>query len=490
MEAEVGLPLPASRRARLQRPAPSRFGPRASSHRSGSRKIETPSAPPDPAVQRIEPHAVDQFGGALDIPNREVAGLPRLQRADAVEAAERAGGFAGDAGQALVDGEAEQRGRHVHRQQQRGERRGARIAVGGDRDGNAVAAQQVDRRLVRLADEIEGAGQQHGHGAGLGQGRDARLVDIFQVIGRLRAEPRRQRRAVQVGELLGVQLHRQAVRPGGLKHARDLFRREADGLAEGIDRVGQARGGDGRQHVAADEIDIGVFVATSLGRHRMGAEEGRRHRERPDLAQPPRRLQRLHLSNALQAVARFYLKRGDAFGDQRIDARQGRRQQLVLARGPRRLHGRDDAAARPRQLLVGGAGQAQLELVRAVAAMDDVGVAIDQARRDPAAGAIDNVGRRIGGRVGLRAGIDDVAAVRGDQALVDEAEAARSWWRGVRSSRGDRLAWVGSSALGREAQQPHSTTGTKLKLQVQQEYARKPVMVAERSSATQPARPW
>lgn len=377
-------------------------------------------------MQRIEPHPINQLGGTLDVPDGEVAGLPGLQRADPVEAAERAGGFAGDAGQALVDGETEQRGRHVHRQQQRGERRGAGIAVGGDRDGNAVPAQQVDRRLVRLADEIEGTGQQHGHGAGSGQGGGARLVDIFQVIGRLRAEPGGQCSTLLVGELLGVQLHRQAVRNGGLKHARDLLRCETDGLAEGIDRVGEARGGDGRQHVAADEVDIGVFVSGRLGRHRMGAEEGRRHRERPDLAQPPRRLQRLHLALAFQAVARFHLQGGDALGDQRIDARQGRRQQLVLARGPRRLHGRDDAAARPRQLLVGGAGQAQLELVRPVAAMDDVGVAIDQAGRDPAAGAVHDLGRRESGRLGLRAGIDDVAAATGDQAPVDEAEAARS----------------------------------------------------------------
>ena len=94
----------------------------------------TDRSPPHPLVQRIEPHPINQLGGTLDVPDGEVAGLPRLQRADPVEAAERAGGFAGDAGQALVDGEAEQRGRHVHRQQQRGERRGAGIAVGGDRD--------------------------------------------------------------------------------------------------------------------------------------------------------------------------------------------------------------------------------------------------------------------------------------------------------------------------------------------------------------------
>ncbi len=71
----------------------------------------------------------------------------------------------------------------------------------------------------------------------------------------------------------------------------------------------------------------------------------------------------------------------DAFGDQRVERGAGRLATSSSSRGgARRLHGRDDAAAGPGDLFVGRAGQPQLELVGAVAAKDQVGVAIDQAR--------------------------------------------------------------------------------------------------------------
>jgi hypothetical protein len=52
---------------------------------------------------------------------------------------------------------------------------------------------------------------------------------------------------------------------------------------------------------------------------------------------------------------------------------------------PRRFHGRDDAAAGARDLLIARAGQPLFEFAGAVAAIDQMGMAIDQARRDPAA---------------------------------------------------------------------------------------------------------
>ena len=47
--------------------------------------------------------------------------------------------------------------------------------------------------------------------------------------------------AAQVGELIGVQLDRQTVGPRGLEHPAGLLDAEGDRLAEGIDRVRQAR---------------------------------------------------------------------------------------------------------------------------------------------------------------------------------------------------------------------------------------------------------
>ena len=143
------------------------------------------------------------------------------------------------------------------------------------------------------------------------------------------------------------------------------------------------------------------------------------------VAQPARGAQRLRLVVEVEPVAGLDLDRRDAFGDQRIEARQRLPHQLVLARRAQRLDGRDDAAAGPRHLFVGGAGQPHLELVGAVAGMDEMGVAVDQAGRDPAAVAVDDLGAGGSGRgkLGFRAGIDDPAAARGDRAVLDDAEA-------------------------------------------------------------------
>ena len=51
-----------------------------------------------------------------------------------------------------------------------------------------------------------------------------------------------------------------------------------------------------------------------------------------------------------------------------------------------------------------------------------MGVAVDQARRDPAAGAVDclNGGECWG--IGTRAGIGDAAIARGDHTILDRAD--------------------------------------------------------------------
>ena len=106
-----------------------------------------------------------------------------------------------------------------------------------------------------------------------------------------------------------------------------------------------------------------------------------------------------------------------------IEARQARAHEIVLARRPGRLHGRDDAAAGARDLLVGGAGEPQLEFVRPVAGIDEMGVAIDQAGRDPAAVHGDAIGRIPTGRqFRHRTCKCDTAGRRRDCAALDDAQ--------------------------------------------------------------------
>ena len=73
--------------------------------------------------------------------------------------------------------------------------------------------------------------------------------------------------------------------------------------------------------------------------------------------------------------------------------REGRIDQRLFTRRARRPHRREDSAAGPGNLVVARAAQAELELVRAIAGVDQVGMAVDQPRSDPAAGAVDALGR-------------------------------------------------------------------------------------------------
>ena len=224
----------------------------------------------------------------------------------------------------LVDRQAEQRRGHVHGEQQRGERRGAGIAVGGDRDRHAVPAEQLDRRLLRLAQEIEGAGQQHRHGAGLGHRGGAGLVGVFQVVGGERAEARGERRAAEVGELVGVQLHRQAepLAPPRTR-APSAPALKAMPSHEGVDGVGQPLA---RRSPAASRRRRARCRRPCRRRPRAA---GRARRGRSSTTATGRTLaetaggaQLARLRLGIEAVARLDLDRGDALGDQRVEPRQ------------------------------------------------------------------------------------------------------------------------------------------------------------------------
>ncbi len=146
-----------------------------------------------------------------------------------------------------------------------------------------------------------------------------------------------------------------------------------------------------------------------------------------------------------QAVTRLDLDRGGTLGDQRVEAGQRAGDQIGLARGASRGHGRADAAAGPGDLLIGRAVEPHLELPGAVAGMDQMGVAVDQARRDPAARAVDRLRRVEGRRVGGGAGIDDPAvacSARMPSSTMPSPSPAQVISRALRHSRSQR-GWSG-----------------------------------------------
>ena len=248
-----------------------------------------------------------------------------------------------------------------------------------------MLAKQRDRRRLRLPDEIISAGQYYGGRSRARHRRCAVFVGMFEMVGRKRAEARRQRRAVQIGELIGVKLHRQPERARRLEDARDFLGRERDAFAEAVDGVDQPFAGEGRQDRRHDRLDIAGLVAREFGRQGVGAEKGSSDRCWPFAADASGGEQRFALVRQIEAVAGFDLDRRDAFADQRVETRQALADEFVLARRAQGFDRGNDAAAGARDLFIARAAQPHLEFAGAVSRVDEVRVAIDQARRDPAA---------------------------------------------------------------------------------------------------------
>ncbi|MPN02764.1 hypothetical protein SDC9_149980 [bioreactor metagenome] len=116
-----------------------------------------------------------------------------------------------------------------------------------------------------------------------------------------------------------------------------------------------------------------------------------------------------------QSVARLDLYGRHAFGQQLLKTRQSQRHQFVLRRFARGPDAGDDAAAGPGHFFVAGTGQAHGKLVGALAAIDQMGVAVDQARRGKTPCAIVPGQRLVLGRHGvLRAHPDHAALLHHD----------------------------------------------------------------------------
>ena len=198
-----------------------------------------------------------------------------------------------------------------------------------------------------------------------------------------------------------MELDGQAQGLGHLEDPAGFVDREGDALAEGVDRIGELGPGHGGEDLIADEVEVAGAVVLELRRQGMGAEIGGHHVHRAPLGELARHLQHLHLGVAVQPVAGLDLDGGDALGQQRVQPPQGGGGKVGLRFGPGHPHGGGDAAAGLGDLGIGDAGEALLELVGPAAAIDEMGVAVDQAGGGEAALA---VGRRHGRRAPRRGG--------------------------------------------------------------------------------------
>ena len=191
-----------------------------------------------------------------------------------------------------------------------------------------------------------------------------------------------------------------------------------------VDGVDESLGRQRRQHDVTHQRDVAIPVALGFGRECVGAEEARMHRDVAQRGEAPGRDQHLALALEIEPVTRLDVDARDAFGQQGVEAGQRARHELFHAGGPRGLDARQDTAAGPRDLLVGGAPKPHLELVGAMAAEDEVGMTIDEAGRHEAAAAVDHqIGIAPGRQVAIRTHEGDPSVARRDGAVLDDPEA-------------------------------------------------------------------
>jgi len=257
----------------------------------------------------------------------------------------------------------------------------------------------------------------------LGQHLGVGCIEILQVIGGQGAVARGERRAMQVAELFRVQLDGKAVVLRGAKHPFHLPGRKSNTFTERIHRIGQSVSGQRRQHFLAHELDVRVAATGILVRKGMGTQECgfHRHLERAEAA---RHSEHLALVLGGEAIARFDLDRGYTLGHQSAQPRQRLLVKVVFAGLPRRLHGGCDATAASGEFRVARAIEAHLELSRAIAAVDQMGVAIDQSGGDEPARAVEHgPARRLGTRRQRRSGAHprDFAILDPHRTRLDQA---------------------------------------------------------------------
>ena len=159
------------------------------------------------------------------------------------------------------------------------------------------------------------------------------------MVGRKRAEARRQGGAALVGELLGVQLDRKPEPTGRLEHLVSLPGGEADPLAERVDGIDEALRRRARQAVLAEELDELVGTTLVFGWQRMRAEKGGAHGHRKGVAEATRDPQHPRLGLAVEAVAALDLDGGHAFGQQIGETAAGALVQRLLGCRPGRRDG-------------------------------------------------------------------------------------------------------------------------------------------------------
>jgi hypothetical protein len=219
--------------------------------------------------------------------------------------------------------------------------------------------------------------------------------------------------------------------PGGLRSVDNrpgVFRREHTCLAEDVAPFGQAFGGDRRNHVLDDQIDVALAASAVLDRHFMRAHERGRQLDRLRRVQIADHVQHLQFGFGGQPVAALRFGGGGAAAQHLGEPPAGVGRQYRLARVARGQHRAEDSAAFGGNLLIAGAGHPPPELRAPVAGEHDVRMRIDEAWHHGAAAGIDDRGvrrqRDFVGEQAFEADEDDPSVAGRDGGAGDRSSVA------------------------------------------------------------------
>ena len=199
--------------------------------------------------------------------------------------------------------------------------------------------------------------------------------------------------AARRGQLVGVEAEGQAVVRGGAQDAAALVGGEDAVLAEDVAEAGDPLAGHGRQLLVDDAGDIRVGprvgAVAVLRRDGVRAEECRHQLDGPLAAEPADQVQQPQFRGDVQAVSGLGFRGRRAAGQHLSQAGPAAGQQLLVGRGARRSHRREDPAAGGQDLEIAGATGAELPLGLARAGEEQVRVGVDEPGRDEAASRVE-----------------------------------------------------------------------------------------------------
>ena len=210
----------------------------------------------------------------------------------------------------------------------------------------------------------------------------------IEVIGGARANVGRDGRSAAGGELVGVQTRLQARALARHQDRPRLVRREHARFAEDVAPLREAARRYCGNHLLDDQLDVVAAPRAVLRRDLVGAQKRRHQIDRVVAIERAHGAQHFQLALGVEPVSALRLRRRRAAREHFVEAHARLAGEIRLACLPRRSHRREDATAGAGDLRVGRPAQPAMEFVPPVPRKDDVGVRIDKARNERAAGAI------------------------------------------------------------------------------------------------------